>query len=366
MTFAGRIFMIIWVTAIFILAATVWNFVVSTVYQNKIIATERHLARIDSNVVESGKTEPEQSPPPGHENDVPVEVRVGIYVDRIVETSIRESNWTVDFYIWFNWTDETINPGETFQVIDGKIESKDKLKETIGGQEHYALYRVVSQITKFFDVSRFPCDDHLLAISIEDIANQSYQLRYVADEQNSNISSRVKVQGYEIHRKGMTVKPHSYKTTRGDPSVPADYKATYSQFVLGIWVARSGFGFYFKIFLGLFVAVAVAMVTFFIKPTNVDPRFGLSVGGLFTAVANTYITSTLLPDTGIMTLTDMVNSIGMGMIFLTIIQSAISLHFLQQEENETLSWIFDKVSFIIFLTVYIIINLAIPTAAFLR
>lgn len=38
------------------------------------------------------------------------------------------------------------------------------------------------------------------------------------------------------------------------------------------------------------------MLAFFIKPTDVDQRFGLGVGALFAAIANTYITSSLVPE----------------------------------------------------------------------
>ena len=49
---------------------------------------------------------------------------------------------------------------------------------------------------------------------------------------------------------------------------------------MGIWIHRQGSGFYLKMFVALFVGVGVAMIAFFIKPTDVDPRFGLGVGAL--------------------------------------------------------------------------------------
>ena len=355
----------LWTVGILLLALIGGYWAVSAGYANRAASIEKHKARVDPNVTEAGKTTAEKSPPPGHENDIPLDVQVGLYVDRIVEISVRDTGWTVDFYIWFNWIDDNIHPGESFQIMDGTIESKEKLKETFEGGIHYALYRVTARITKFFDVSRFPCDDHLLTINIEDQGLQSYQLHYVPDITGSAISSRVKMPGYTIYNQTTTVKPHSYKTPRGDPALPVDFKATYSQFIFGIWAQRPDFGFYFKLFQGLFAAVAIALLAFFVKPADLDPRFGLGVGALFAAIANSYIASSLLPDSGTMTLTDMVNGIGMALIFLTLVESTISLYLYDRRGQEKLSQLLDRVSFAILASVYIIINIAIPLAAVL-
>lgn len=83
----------------------------------------------------------------------------------------------------------------------------------------------------------------------------------------------------------------------------------------------------------------------FIKPTNVDPRFGLGIGGLFAAAANSYAVSSLIPDTGMMTLADMVNGFGVWMILLTVVQSTVSLYLFERMGAESLSRRFDQVSF---------------------
>jgi hypothetical protein len=363
---AGRVFLGLWsLGIIFAYALAFWS-LVSVNARHKAAASERHEARVNPDATEPGLTEAERTPPPGHEKDEPTKVHVGIYLDRIAEISVKQTTWTADFYIWFNWKGGDIKPGDNFQVVDGKIESKEKLKETAKGDAHYALYRVTARITKFFDVARFPADDHLLTLNIEDTASQSYELVYVPDVPGSSVSSRVKVPGYMIHKSGLVVRPHSYKTPRGDPHLPAEFRATYSQLIMGIWVTRPDLGFFLKMFLGLYVAVAISLLAFFIKPTDVDPRFGLGVGALFAAIANNYITSSYLPDTGIVTLTDMVNGTAIMTIFLTLLQSTISLYIFDIKENQGLSRRFDLVSFAILIVGYTAINVAIPLAAWAR
>jgi hypothetical protein len=294
---------------------------------------------------------------------MPTEVRVGMYVDRIIDLSVKEGSWTVDFYLWFRWQGDSVKPSETFQVIDGSIESKDLEVEHSQGEEHYELHRVTAKITKPFDVARFPCDDHQLLINIENPKYLRHQLKFIADKENSSVSSRVKVSAYEIYGTEILEKPHSYKTTRGDPRLAPGTKSTYSQCRLAIGLKRATWGYYFKMFQSLYVAVLIAMLAMFVKPTNVDPRFGLGVGGLFAAVANSYITSSLIPDTGVMTVADIVNGIGITTVLLTVIQSTVSLYIFERLGAEALSRRLDHLSFAIFAAGYVLLNLLMPLAA---
>ena len=287
----------------------------------------------------------------------------GIYLDRIVELSVKEVGWTVDFYVWFRWKGQEADPGEKFQIVDGSIESREKIEDTTGNDERYTLYRVTARITKFFNVSRFPRDDHVLTINVELPALERHELLFVPDNESSGVSSRVKIEGYSIYKQALLEKPHAYRSTHGDPRLVAGTDRVHSQLRMGVWISREGWGVFMKMFVGLFGAVGVAMLAFFIKPTDVDPRFGLGVGALFAAIANTYITSSLVPETGVLTLADIINDVSILIIFLSLLESTISLYFYDRKGNVALSRLFDRVSFIVFLVAYVFINVALPWAA---
>jgi hypothetical protein len=362
---AGRRFVALWTCGLLVLGSAVGTWAVARNRQFRNEAIARHRARIDPQSPEPGRTEPERTPPPGVELGEPRVVQVGVYVDRIFDMSIHDANWSADLFVWFHWTGLDLEPGETFQVVDGTIVAREKLTELDRDGAHYTLYRITAKITKFFDVRRFPADDHLLTIDLEDTRLQSYQLRYVADAAGSSVSSRVRVPGYRVLRWGMAIKPHGYRTSRGDPRLPSAYRATYSQCVFGIWIARAGLGYYVKLVQGLYAALACALVALFIKPTDVDPRFGLGVGALFAAIGNTYITSTLLPNTEEVTMMDTINGIAMGTIFLTLVQSTISLYLYDRRAAVALSRLFDRASFLVLLPIVLAINILVPLSAML-
>jgi len=121
--------------------------------------------------------------------------------------------------------------------------------------------------------------------------------------------------------------------------------------------------FYFKLFLALFVSVLIAISVFFIKPTDVDPRFGLGVGALFAASATAYVISSALPPSGGMVLADLVNALGILIIFLTVMESILSLYLYDIKDKPALSRYLDRVMFIVFLTGFLAVNIAIPVAA---
>jgi hypothetical protein len=352
----------IWIWAIMLIILFATTGVVTTwlVYQNKVTSIKRHNDRMNPDVGEGGTQPPPTALQAGAN---PVRVDGGIYVDRIVDLSVKESTWTVDFYVWFRWSGQEADPGENFQIVDGSIESKEKVDEYTSGDEHYALYRVVAHITKFFDESRFPRDDHVLTINIETPASERHELLFVADNESSGVSSRVEIPGYSIYEQAVLEKPHAYTSTHGDPRLAAGTEKVQSQLRMGLWIQRQGWGFYLKMFVPLFAAVGVAMLAFFIKPTYIDPRFGLGVGALFAVIANTYITSSLVPDTGVITLADIVNQVGIVTIVLSLLQSTISLYLYDRKGKEALSRLFDRVSFVIFLAGYAVINLILPWAA---
>jgi hypothetical protein len=64
-----------------------------------------------------------------------------------------------------------------------------------------------------------------------------------------------------------------------------------------------------------------------------------------------------------MSLTGMVNAIGLATIFLTLVQSTISLYILDTMGQEKLRRFFDKVSFAVFVAGYGVVNLLLPLAA---
>lgn len=288
-----------------------------------------------------------------------IPVQVGISIEKISNFSIKSVSWEADFYIWFKWTAPTdqpdFDPGASFEIVAGTVNTKQKVLDRTNGDERYELYRVSGTVNYPFDVTRYPVDDHLLRLFIIDPVHPDIQ--YIADRQNSRVSPAINLPGYRIAKTTIGAETVAENTDLGDPSRP---KQT-ARLGFSLVVLRDGFGFYLKLFQALFAAVGVALLAGFFK-AHEEIRFELLVGGFFAAVANSYITTTYLPDTGSMTLMDKINGLGLVTIFLCMIQTVISARFANKGDHE-FSRQFDRLTFGLIALFYIALNIALPLAA---
>jgi hypothetical protein len=119
---------------------------------------------------------------------------------------------------------------------------------------------------------------------------------------------------------------YNSETNYGNPERPPGEKATYSRFRMSIPIKHAGSELiYLKTFIGVFISVAIAFLTFLVDPTDLDPRFGVGVAGIFGAVSSMIVVSSNLPENPYFTLSDKVHLISLGFIFLSILVSCIVL-----------------------------------------
>ena len=257
--------------------------------------------------------------------DVPA-VTVGVYVNQIYGIDIKNNSFNVDFYVWFRWTGAPeLKPIETFELSNGRITSKSGIvRRTIAGQS-YVIARVVASITKFWDLRRFPLDDHTLELQIEDGEHDTRELVYVPDEANAAISPTLQVSGWVTKGTRGRASAHAYRTNYGDISLPHDRESSYSQYIFGIDIERPGYGRFLKVFFGLFVAVLISWCAFHVRPKESSPRVSLGVGATFAAAAVTIAINNSLPDTNDVTMADKLIMLTLGVIVASVAETILAL-----------------------------------------
>ncbi|MBI4727873.1 hypothetical protein HY768_11780 [candidate division TA06 bacterium] len=255
----------------------------------------------------------------------PDSVFVGIYVNRIYDVSLRDNKFSVDFYLWFRWKNKDLDPIKSFEIVGGEKTFKSEPYRSKDKEINYAFSRVSAVMTQYWDVSAFPFDDHALTVQIEDGENETGTLVYILDAGNLGKSPEVRIPGWSLDKFYFGVVPYTYATNYGDPSLPVENQSIFSRFYCSVRVIRPGAGYFIKLLFGMFIAAFIAFLAFFIRPTDLDPRFGLGVGGIFAAVASQYVITSSLPDTNIMTIADQLHMATFIFVFLSIAESTISL-----------------------------------------
>jgi len=254
-------------------------------------------------------------------------VSVGIYLVEEYDVDFPGNQLALDFYLWFNYRDTSLNPLSTFEIVNAKEVVKAGEETTVEKGLVYQSARCRVVLKHNWNVTHFPFDRHRIAVHFEDNVEDVSRLVYVADTRNTRVDDSLAVANWRLSDFAFGTSDHVWHTTYGDPLVaPGDY-STYSRFTVSFLLGRvdCGAGMYLKCFVGLLLAVLVSFVTLCIKPTDVDPRFGLSVGAIFASFANLYVVNGVLPQTATMTFVDLLHTISFGYIFACIVVSAVSL-----------------------------------------
>ncbi len=292
--------------------------------------------------------------------DPPVEVAVGIFLNSISQIDLPANKFAFDAYVWFRWDPSAwpppsaraqagapSSPAETFEIVDAVDVSQKVLFERPG----YCCLQLKGERLSFWDVRDYPFDRQTLQIVVEDASFDGRAVQYVPDSPNSGVSPSLSVPGAMHGASSVREADFTYPTNFGDPDLSTGSQSAYSRLVFEVPVARDGIGVFFKLFTALFVSAGIAMLALFINATQVDPRFGLCVGGLFGIVASGYAVNSVLPDSAGLRYADMLHVAALVCVLLVVIESAfsLSLHLNRGEAGALLAKRLDRLAFFLLL-----------------
>lgn len=285
-----------------------------------------------------------------------VDVYVGMYVNRIRDINLHDGTFWVDFWVWFRWKGDDVEPHKSFEVVNGTVENRIESEVLPDLDYKYASVRISATMFHVFEVESFPYDDHSLRIDIEDVDNEEHLLRYLPDERNSMIDPAVHVAGWNVVKGRTYVERHVYHTNYGFMSLGENAQAPFSRFIQQVQLVRGEGTPIFKLFWISFLSVLLSLLALRIKVTDLDARFGLGVGSIFAAMANTYVLGELLPDTEAVTLAEKVNFLSVGTIFIAVFVSVASIR-LTYAGREAASTKLDNAALAILGVAYVGLNL---------
>lgn len=281
-------------------------------------------------------------------------VMIGAYIFSVYDLDFPGNKINADFYVWYNTEKDSLELLKYFELVNAADFHRSGETDERRGSIIYQTLRINSRINTSWDVSHFPFDRQSVEIMIEDYDKDNSELVFVPDTTGSKIDRSVHIEGWKVRDFGIKVVNHTYETNYGDPSIPLNEYSTYSRAIIHFTIEREGKGLFFKLFIGLFISVLISLLTFFVNPLDLDPRFGLSVGAIFAAIASQYVISSTLPQNEKLTLVDILHDISFIFIFICILISTISLH-LKKAGKEAESQKLDRYSFYVLASSYIIL-----------
>lgn len=262
----------------------------------------------------------------------PAKVHVGAYILRVADISQKNGSFTVDMWLWFRWQGPDLKPYETFELTNGRIENRSNAEVSDDNGFNYTSVRVQATIFHDYDVRRFPLDNHVLSIELEDENADASSLEYVVDD-GIALDPGVSAPGWTVKLGAAKVEPHTYPTNYGLRSSGTD-TSQYSRFIQPVVIERTSAGVLFKGFWIAALSVVLSLLAFRVRATDLDARFGLGVGSIFAASANAFVIADSLPDTTSVTLAEQINFLAIGTIFLSVFVSVASLRLCYKGKEE--------------------------------
>ncbi len=293
----------------------------------------------------------------------PDTVKVGAYVLSVHDINFHDKEYTARFWLWFLYNNPHFDFTNQLDMPTAKgFEQAPPISDSLEGQA-WVMMKMKATMKEKWNVQDFPFDQQHLSMQIENSQYDITSLVFKPDVKGSRFSPTEAIDGWNIRDFKVSATTNNYETGFGD-SRPGRNPQTFSSFLIEMNLERDAVGLFMKIFLGMYIAFLIAMISFAPKPWEHEPRFGLPVGGLFAAVGNKYIIDSLLPESSTFTLVDTLHTLTFFAIFCILLVSAICLR-LHDIGNTAACLRVNKIGSRVILILYTVINaLFVGSAAF--
>jgi hypothetical protein len=294
----------------------------------------------------------------------PDTVKVGAYVLSVHDINFHDKEYTARFWLWFIYNNPKYDFTKQLDMPTAKsFDQSPPIEDSLDGKA-WIMMKMKATMKEKWNVQDFPFDKQHLSMPIENSQYDVSSMLFSPDVNGSRFSATEAIDGWSIRNFKVSAKTNDYETGFGD-SRPGRNPQTFSSFVVEMDLERDALGLFMKIFLGMYIAFLIAMISFAPKPWEHDPRFGLPVGGLFAAVGNKYIIDSLLPESSTFSLVDILHTLTFLAIFCILAVSAVCLRLYDSGKEETCLRV-NRIGSRIILYVYIAANILFVGSAVLN
>ncbi len=263
----------------------------------------------------------------------PDTVKVGAYVISVHDINFHEKQYTVRFWLWFLHNNSTFDFSKQLDIPNAKsIDFEEPIIDSVDGKA-WVIMKMKCVMKQNWSVHDFPFDEQHIKIEIENTLFDNTSLVFIPDIEGSKFDEKEAIDGWTISNFKVVESENDYETGFGDPR-PGRNAAVFSQFVIQMKLERHAWGLFAKIFIGMYIAFLIAIISFTPHPSELEPRFGLPVGGLFAAVGNKYIIDSIMPESSAFSLVDTLHALTFIAILATLTISVVALRLHDNNQTE--------------------------------
>lgn len=285
----------------------------------------------------------------------PDTVLAGIYINSIHNIDFKQKEFSISCWLWLRYNNRDFNFVEYLEIPSAKSVTKSFFTIDTSDGDVYLLMKLDCVMKDSWKIENFPFDRQSLRFTVENSQYDLSQLVFKPDTAGHHFNAKWAIRGWHVDSLDISSGIKVYETDFGDIHTQ-DNETKYSNFKVKLSLSRDATGLFWKMFLGMYIALLIAYMCFYIHADNIDSRFGLSVGALFAVVGNKYVVESTLPESTSFTLVDSLHGLTLLFILLTIVGNAVALRLLKQNKLKTANR-YDFIMAQVMLGIYIIANI---------
>mgnify|MGYP002858437767 CR=1 FL=1 len=267
----------------------------------------------------------------------PQQVYVGVYLMNLYDINADAHSFYADLYLWFKWKGD-IDPTsiEFVNMVEKWSNTSTLFTDSaivLADGYNYNGMRVEGRFFHPFEMERFPIDQHVFDIQIENTDYPVDSIVYLPDVENiTRKRPSLNLPGWNIKGCQVVNKTQQYSTDFGNSDIG---QRAYSNAVVEVAISRPMAYFILKLMLPLFIVLLSSIGGLVIFPSKdyVDARISLPIGGLLTAVFLQQSYSDALPDVGYMVLMDKIYLLAYTVIAAVVLEIILAANFLKRNKH---------------------------------
>jgi hypothetical protein len=245
---------------------------------------------------------------------------VGVYLINVGKIDLQNGAYDLDFYVWLASED----PATDFVKSQPKIDFMNGLSvkvEPSRVESKYYEARVKGTFLKNMDFRNYPFDSHDVTIELEGF-DPIEKLTFVPDYEATGFDSLVNVPGWNLGRSHSEVIAHEYPD------------GTYSRYIFTFTIERAPLSSFLKTIFPVVIITTIAMLAFWMSPTNFAPRIGLAATTLLAAVAAHLNAANQLPPIGYLTLIDKIMIVAYALFLNNLLSMVLQMRLMDHKMEE--------------------------------
>ncbi|MEO9294489.1 MAG: hypothetical protein ABI347_02700 [Nitrososphaera sp.] len=276
----------------------------------------------------------------------PQTLTAGVYLINMGKIDLQTGSYDLDFYFWLSTADPAVDFTKQKPSFDF-MNSMNARVEPSRAEPNYYEVRVKGTFLKNMDFRNYPFDTQQVTVEVEGFETTD-RLVFVPDTASSGYDSLINLPGWSLGQTKSSVIVHQYPDQ------------TYSRYIFSFDIQRSPLSSFLKTIFPVVIITTIAMLAFWMSPTNFAPRIGLAASTLLAAVAAHLNAANQLPPIGYLTLMDKVMIVAYALFLNNLISMVVQMRLVDHKKEEQAAKVNAKMRKLMPIIIGIILAVLVP------